>query len=313
MSAAPEGPERNASCQRGTPSAVSSLEMDEEVEANEVDDSIPIPLTFWQKLGQRFVEGIALFGPAAAIFLTQYLCSRHGLIQAVTETQPPTGYAIETVKSAPKPTPAPTAPITVDMIAGRPRSVTDQPATLQLTTKPTGATFAVYRGIIADKAPPTSPTPLRSGSSPGTINELGGGNYTIFFHKDGWPDSRTEVELQAGQVLPVAYAFPHGELTITSDPSGAEILLGTVSLGFTPLKVDLPSGQLELTARLKNFPDRKQTLTVSDNSTSTIDFQMRARRHAARVKPTPSLMDRVGGSLKHLFGGNSTPPPQRKR
>ena len=68
----------------------------EEVEANEVDDSIPIPLTFWQKLGQHFVAGIALFGPAAAIFLTQYLCSRHGLIQAVTETQPPTGYAIET-------------------------------------------------------------------------------------------------------------------------------------------------------------------------------------------------------------------------
>jgi hypothetical protein len=298
------------------PSAVSSGEMrGEEVEANEVDDSIPIPLTFWQKLGQRFVAGIALFGPAATIFLIQYLCTRHGLIQAVTETQPPTGYAIETAKSAPEATPAPTAPITVDMIAAPPRSVTDQPASLQLTTRPTGATFAVYAGIIADRASPTSPTPLRSGTSPGTVDELRGGNYTIFFHKDGWPDNCTEVELQAGQILPVAYAFPHSELTITSDPSGAEILLGTVSLGFTPLKVDLPPGQLELTARLKNFPDRKQTLTVSDNSTTTIDFQMRARRRTARVKPksTPSLMDRVGGSLKHLFGGNSTPAPRRKR
>jgi hypothetical protein len=287
----------------------------EEVEANEVDDCIPVPLTFWQKLGRRFVEGLALLGPAAAIFLTQYLCSRHGLIQVVTETQPPTGYAIETAKSAPEPTPAPTASTTADMIAALPRSVSDQPASLQLMTKPTGAAFAVYGGIIADKTLPASPAPLRSGTSPETVDQLRGGNYTIFFHKDGWPDSRTEVELQAGQVLPVEYVFPHGELTITSNPSGAEIFLGTVSLGFTPLTVDLPSGQLGLTACLKNFPDRKQTLTVSDNRTRTIDFQMRARRRIAGVKPkpTPSLMDRVGGSLKHFFGGNTTPPPRRRR
>ncbi len=301
----------------GTTSAVSSREMEcEDVEANEGDDCIPIPLSFWQKLGQRFVAVIVLFGPAAAVFLAQYLSSRHELIQDVTETQLPTGYAIETAKSAPEPTLAPTAPITVDMIAAPLRSVTDQPASLQLTTKPTGATFAVYSGSVTSKTSPTSPASLRSGTSPETVDELHGGNYTIFFHKDGWPDSRTEVELQAGQVLPLAYAFPHGELTITSDPSGAEILLGTVSLGFTPLKVDLPSGQLELTARLKNFPDRKQTLTVSDNSTPTIDFQMRARRRTARVKSkptTPSLMDRVGGSLKHLFEGNPTPAPRRKR
>ena len=280
-----------------------------------MDDSIPIPPTFWKKLGQHFVAGIALFGPAAVIFLTQYLCTRHGLIEAVTETQAPTEYAIETGKSALKSTPAPSAPITVDMIAAPPRSVTDQPAALQLTTKPTSATFTVYAGIIPDKTPPTSPAPLCSGTSPETIDDVPGGNYTIFFHKDGWPDSRTEVELQAGQVLPVAFTFPHRELTITSNPSGAEILLGTVSLGFTPLTLDLPSGQLELTARLKNFPDRKQTLTVSDNSSPTVDFQMRARRRAGRVRSTakPSLMDKVGGSLKHFFGGNPTPAPRRKR
>jgi len=286
----------------------------EEVQANEADNSVPIPPTFWQKIGQHFVAGIALFGPAAVIFLTQYLCSRHGLIQAITETQPPTGYAIETAKSAPELTPAPTVPVTVDMIAAPPRSITNEPAGLQLTTKPTGAAFAVYAGIISDKTPPPSSSPLRNGTSPGTVDELRAGNYTIFFHKDGWPDSRTEVELQAGQVLPVAYAFPHGELTITSDPSGAEILLGTVSLGFTPLTLDLPSGQMELTARLKNFPDRKQTLTVSDNSTPTVDFQMRARRRTSRRStPTPSLIDKVGGSLKHFFGGNPTPAPRRKR
>jgi PEGA domain len=287
----------------------------EGVEADELDDCIPAPFTFWQKIGQRFVAVIALFGPATAVFLTQYFSSRHELIQSVMEAQAPTGYAIETAKSAPEPIPAPTAPITADMIAALPPPVTDQPASLSLTTKPTGAAFAVYGGIIDDTLPPASLAPLRTGTSPGTVDELPGGNYTIFFHKDGWPNTRTEVEVQAGQMLPVAYAFPHAELTITSDPSGAEILLGTVSLGFTPLKVDLPAGQLELTARLKNFPDRKQTVTVNDNSTSTIDFQMHILRRTvtSKPKPTPSLMDRVGSSLKRLFGGNSTPPTRRKR
>ena len=287
------------------------------------DMGAPVAASFWQKLGPRLVALIALVGPAAAVFLTQHWQSRSELIQKLKlkETQSPTGYAIETTKAAaeisrptPEVTPTATAPITVDMIASPPRSVTDQPAALQLTTTPAGATFAVYPGIIADRSAPAS-APLRTGTSPGTAEELRGGNYTIFFHKDGWPDSRTEVQLQAGEVRPVEYAFPHGGVTITSVPNGAEILLGTVSLGFTPLTVALPAGEQALTARLKNYPDRTQNVTVNENTAPTIEFQMRARRRIAKAKstPPPSLIERVGGSLKHLLGGDPTPPPRRKR
>ena len=271
---------------------------------------------------------LALVGPAAAVFLTQHWHSRSELIQDLKKTQPATGYAIETTKAAPEVIPpapevsppapeissAASTPITVDMIASPPRSVTDQPAALQLTTKPAGATFAVYPGIIADKTAPGS-APLRTGTAPGTAEELHGGNYTIFFHKDGWPDSRTEVQLQAGEVRPVEYAFFHGEVTITSVPNGAEILCGTVSLGFTPLTVALPAGKQVLTARLKSYPDRIQNVTIDENATSMIEFQMRTRRRIAKSKPTPPppLIDRVGGSLKHFFRGNPTPPPRRKR
>ena len=280
----------------------------------DVDSGTPAALSFWQRNGPRMVALVALVGPAAAVFLTQHWHSRSELIQKLKETQPPTGYAIETAKAAPEVSlPAPEASPTATA-ASPPRSVTDQPAALQLTTKPAGATFAVYPGIIADKAAPAS-EPLRTGTAPGTAEELHGGNYTIFFHKDGWPDSRTEVQLQAGEVRPVEYAFFHGEVTITSVPNGAEILCGTVSLGFTPLTVALPAGQQVLTARLKNYPDRIQNVTIDENATSTIEFQMRTRRRTAKSKPTPPppLIERVGGSLKHFFGGNPTPPPRRKR
>lgn len=119
---------------------------------------------------------------------------------------------------------------------------------------------------------------------------------------------------QGGEARPVEYSFPLGQVTITSVPSGAEILHGSVPLGFTPLTVDLPPGEQTLTARLKNYPDRSQNVTVDENATSTIAFEMRMRRRIAKAKPTPppSLLQKVGGSLKHLFGPSPT-PSRRKR
>src|SRR2546430_614651 len=257
----------------------------------DVDTGVQAAPPFWLRIVLRAAL-LALAGLAAEAFLTQdWPEFRHKL----RETQPTTGYAIETTatKAAPavnhpvtEVSPTATAQITVDMIAIPLRSVADQPAALQLTTIPAGATFAVYPGIIADKTVPAS-APLRTGIAPGTAEDLRGGNYTIFFHKEGWPDSRAEVQLQAGEVRPVEYAFFHGEVTITSVPNGAEILCGTVSLGFTPLTAALPAGNHVLTARLKNYPDGTQKVTVNENATSTIEFQMRVRRHIAKAKPTP--------------------------
>ena len=284
-----------------------------------VDGGTPATLSFWQRIGPRVLASLALVGAAAAVFLTQHWPSRSELIQDLKKTQPTPSYTIETTKATPEvspPTPevSPVASTLITVDPSPPQSVTDQPAALQLTTKPAGATFAIYPGIIEDKAAPAS-VPLRTGKAPGMAEDLRGGNYTIFFHKDGWPDSRTEVQLQAGEVRPVEYAFFHGEVTITSVPNGAEILCGTVSLGFTPLTAALPAGNQVLTAHLQNYPDRTQNVTVDENAPSAIEFQMRPRRRIAKSKPTPppSLIGRVGNSIKHLFGASPTPPPRRKR
>src|SRR3989440_1382070 len=288
----------------------------------DVDTGVQAAPPFWQRIVLRAAL-LALVGIAAETFLTPNWQLWSEFRHKLTEAQPTPGYAIETTatKAAPavnqfaaEVSPTATAPITVDMIASPRRSVADQPAALQLTTIPEGASFAVYPGIVADTAAPAS-APLRTGIAPGTAEDLREGNYTIFFHKEGWPDSRAEVQLRAGEVRPLEYAFFHGEVTITSIPNGAEILCGTVSLGFTPLTVALPAGNQVLTARLKNYPDRTQNVAVNENATPTIEFQMRVRRHIGKAKPTPppSLIGKVGDSLKHLFGGSPTPAPHRKR
>lgn len=285
-------------------------------EGQPLGDTDNSALSFWQKVGPRVVALVALIGPAIAVFLIQDLPSRRELMQSVRDIEPatPTGYAIETTKAAPERTPFPSTAVTSDVTASPPPTITDQPASLRLTTKPAGATFAVYDGIIASKTTAVSP-PVCRGTSPGTVAELHSGNYTIFFHKDGWPDNRTEIEIQAGEARPLEYSFPHGEVTITSVPIGAEILHGGVPLGFTPLTVDLPSGEQTLTAQLKNYRDRTQNVAVDENASLTIAFEMRERRRMAKAKrtPPPSLLEKVGGSLKHLFGPNPTPAARRKR
>lgn len=205
-------------------------------------------------------------------------------------------------------------PATQDPTPPPPTASTVENATIVLTTNPPGADFAVYSGVIAGKTPATAP--FRSGTAPDSVVDLPPGRYTLFFHRDGWPDDRAEVSVNAGESVPVDYTFPHGSTTITSSPDGAEIFLGKQSLGIAPLTVDLPLGKHTLNARLPNMSDRTEVVTICADAPATVKFQLRSQtRSSSRTKPTPtppSALDKVGQSLKHIFGGKEPTPAPRK-
>ena len=187
-------------------------------------------------------------------------------------------------------------------------------ATLVLKTSPPGASFAVYAGVAAGKSLPDTP-PLRTGTAPDSVADLPPGRYTLFFHNDGWPDDRAEVSVNAGESVPVDYTFPHGSVSVSSTPDGAEIFLGTHSLGNAPTTVDLPLGKQKLVARLPNLADRSQVVTVDAATAASVSFQLRAQSHSSRAKstPPPSALDKIGQSFKHVFGGAKPSPTPRKR
>jgi serine/threonine protein kinase len=191
---------------------------------------------------------------------------------------------------------------------------TGENATIVLNTNPPGASFAVYAGVIAGKSLPET-APLRTGTAPDSVGDLPPGRYTLFFHNEGWPDDRAEVSVNAGESVPVDYTFPHGSATITSTPDGVEIFLGTHSLGKTPLTIDLPLGKQKLVAKLGDMPDRSQLVTIDSATPATVSFQMRERTHSrSKATPTPaSALNKIGQSLKHVFGGKETTPAPRKR
>ena len=128
------------------------MECEERQPREDVDTGAQTAPSFWRRIEPRVVTLLALVGTAAAVFLTQHWHSRSEFRRKLTETQPTTGYAIETTATkaapalnrlGPEVSATAAAPITGDMIASPPRAVTDQPAALQLTTKPAGATFAI--------------------------------------------------------------------------------------------------------------------------------------------------------------------------
>jgi serine/threonine protein kinase len=249
-------------------------------------------------------------------------------------TVPPVAYAIEKPVTKATPPPAVLQPPPASTTSASPTTETSEldddvaaeptpvpaprpavkNATLQLTTTPTGATFTIYPGVIAGKTAPGA-APMRTGETPNSA-DLPPGRYTLFFHSDGWPEDRAEISVTAGESVPVDYTFPHGSAVVTSTPDGAEIFFGTHSLGNAPVTVDLPLGKQKLTARLPDFPDRTMAVTISSETPAKVAFAMRIDRTRSRAKatPTPSALDKIGQSFKHIFGSKEpTPAPKKKR
>jgi serine/threonine protein kinase len=280
---------------------------------------------------------MALIGAVAAAFLvtaTILLLHHPGKTEVASNTTKtvnsakavePVGYALEQpIKPLASPPPRQTRePSAAEVYAAVAAAATPTPApvakvqsknaTLHLTTTPGGATFSVYPGVIAGKTAPGA-MPLKTGSAPDSIEDLPPGRYTLFFHNDGWPDDRAEITVDAGENVPVDYTFPHGSVSVTSVPPGAEIFFAGHSFGQTPLTVDLPLGKQKMVAKYPDMSDRSQTITVTATAETKVAFQMRSTGgHSSRAKatPTPNAIDKIGQSFKHLFGGK-TPPPKKK-
>jgi hypothetical protein len=246
---------------------------------------------------QRYVKLGTLAACVAALvaapFLYRYnLTSQRTAVLSALEKESPPGYALE----------VPIKKIPASEIE-KPQS-----ATLQLATTPAGANFAIYPGEVAGNTA-SAPAPLRSGAAPESVADIPPGRYTIILRNQGWPDVRAEITLQPGETLPVEYTFPHGSAAITSTPDGAEIFLGEISLGHTPLTVDLPLGKQELVARHPDFPKKTESVVIENETLARVVFQLRTRSHSSSGKPK-NAWEKFENSLKKLF--SSKTPPKKK-
>jgi tRNA A-37 threonylcarbamoyl transferase component Bud32 len=85
--------------------------------------------------------------------------------------------------------------------------------------------------------------------------------------------------------LPAAHVKDMAKLEVRTTPPGAEVFIGSVSRGLTPLVLELPRADpVAITLRKASFRDHEETLTPK--SDRTYEFQLEELRSASTGRPT---------------------------
>ncbi|HWQ21144.1 MAG TPA: PEGA domain-containing protein, partial [Clostridia bacterium] len=130
-------------------------------------------------------------------------------------------------------------------------------------------THAAYALVVTST--PAGATVLLDGTAKGvtplTIVGLKPRNYAVVVSLKGYAAISRTVDLsdptQAAQDFSLVQAF--GKLSITSDPTGAQVFLDGKAYGVTPLKIDpFPVGNYSLTLKLEGSKDVTDVLSVKD-------------------------------------------------
>ncbi len=132
---------------------------------------------------------------------------------------------------------------------------------LEVTSNPAGA--AVYVD-----------TDFQGITSPGNtldVLSLSTGTHTVVVKKSGYQDYTTTTNIRAGQTAQVSVTLvPSGQpsttasIEITSDPSGADVLINNIYIGITPLTAqNVQPGSKTITISLSGYNSYTNTLQVS--------------------------------------------------
>ncbi len=132
------------------------------------------------------------------------------------------------------------------------------------------------------------------GATPVVIPNLPYGSYTAEISRHGY-SRRTaawEIKDATPQLVKVDMTSNQGTLEITSNPSGAEVLLNETVLGKTPLKEAVEEGKHSLSLRKDGYQEFTRSITVRSGQTTTL------RNLALEIKPSSLAISSVPSGAK---------------
>jgi formylglycine-generating enzyme required for sulfatase activity len=112
---------------------------------------------------------------------------------------------------------------------------------------------------------------LRDGVTPQKVVDLPTGKYSVIARRGDW-EMRENLEIQRGEFTRKSFAFISANVNITSEPSGAAVIVDGTSHGRTPLRIDLPARKHEFVAHLDGWPEERQSLVVEPQRENTAHF-----------------------------------------
>lgn len=125
--------------------------------------------------------------------------------------------------------------------------------------------------------PPGSEGTVQTGSLPLQIASLPTGKYELTTTTAGLPPDTRSILIGSGEAVREAIQFQFGRVSITSQPSEAEVFINGQKKGVTPLTLDrIPPGAFESQIKLKGF--RTHTLKAKTTAGGTNSFEVNLRR-----------------------------------
>jgi serine/threonine protein kinase len=130
-------------------------------------------------------------------------------------------------------------------------------------TNPPGAPFEITG---ADQKTTSGITPL-------TVDNMPTGKYRVTLRRPGWPEVTEDVDLAPGASVNIQHTYQGTSVTLKSDPAGATVYFAGTALGRTPLTVNLPMAQIELTSKIGSLTPITQRLIPDPSGNTVVEFK----------------------------------------
>jgi TonB family protein len=140
---------------------------------------------------------------------------------------------------------------------------------LMLRSEPADAEFAVYPASALEG------TPLRTGRTPGRVNNLQPGEYVIKFTRQGLLPTSEHATITGKEIIDVNSTFIVGGVSLTSNPVGATVSMNGETLGITPIvRPNQAPGTATFEFTLPNHETQKLTGEITNKDTLRLHAEM---------------------------------------
>ena len=112
------------------------------------------------------------------------------------------------------------------------------------------------------------------GLSPLTISDIDTGKHTLILKKTGYYLKKVEFRIDSGAAQELSFVLTApGRLSLTSEPSGARLIINKDTAGVTPYNASsIKPGKYRIKAQMNDYDLFDSTLTINSGGSSTLNI-----------------------------------------
>lgn len=160
--------------------------------------------------------------------------------------------------------------------------------------------------------------PEKLGTTPLSADKLPVGRHQLILRYLDWPPIRRTVEVRGGESVALEFAWKRGNVTFTSDPAGALVLLNDApanvgEASVTPFTAEFPEGTHNFTAQYEGLEPIFLEVEVEDQKNGSAHFPFEYGSISITSQPTGASVLSDGTPLGRTPYRESIAPPGKRQ